>query len=517
MPQSGLLLVWLYLAIGNVCSAQSEIPQNGSVAAAPVGNSDSFFATQIAPILSKRCFECHGGEEEAGGWSLATVAGLFQAGDSGKVGVLRGDSHGSELVRRLRSEDEDLLMPSGGPPLAESEIRAIEQWIAAGAELGVDQVNREKIGAEARLVDLYVRRVPAAATPEVYPRGLGVVAMAIGEVPSADATQIVITGGYGELLVWKVGTGQLWQRVGGLGQHIAAIEIVGADCFVAHGVPGEVGAVTQFRIQALDEGELLELERVREICTSEDVPTSVAVAAVGQQVAVGFQDGAIEVFSLAEGTRLQRLVIHADGVTDLCWGNDGALLLTGSRDRTAKGIEIESMRTKGSYTQHERAVVGVLSTDAGPMTIDETGELRLWSNEGSGERASRGGYRGVAIPAATQRLAGEQGRAGDQWVLIATNNQIQRTQLTWEEVEDGRDDKGEIKRKRVPRWSKATPLEVERGDRITSLVVGQQGEVFAGTFAGRVYGWLDLRVGDGAGDVEAGAVEASRIWEAWPK
>jgi hypothetical protein len=412
----------------------------------------------------------------------------------------------------LRSEDEDLLMPSGGPPLAESEILAIEQWIAAGAELGVAQGSGERITEEARLVDLFVRRVPSAATPTVYPRGLAVVAMAIGAVPAAGDTQVVITGGYGELLVWRAGTGQLWQRVGGLGQHIAAIEIVGSDCFVAHGVPGEVGAVTQFRVQSLDEGGAFEFQRLREICTSEDVPTSLAVAAVNQQVAVGFQDGAIEVFSLAEGTRLQRLVVHADGVTDLCWGNEGTVLLTGSRDRTAKGIEIESMRTKGSYTQHERSVVGVLSTDAGPMTVDETGELRLWNNEGSGERASRGGYRGVSIPPVTQRIAEEKGRAGGQWILIATNNQIQRTQLTWEEVEDGQDDKGEVKRKRVPRWIKGAPMEVEQGDRITSLVVGQQGEVFAGTFAGRVYGWSDSMVGTG---VEV--VGNPQVWNAWPQ
>ena len=47
------------------------------------------FDAEIAPLLIKRCVECHQGNEPAGGLSLTTHEGLTTGGDSGAVVDLR--------------------------------------------------------------------------------------------------------------------------------------------------------------------------------------------------------------------------------------------------------------------------------------------------------------------------------------------------------------------------------------------------------------------------------------------
>ncbi|HYC84306.1 MAG TPA: PSD1 and planctomycete cytochrome C domain-containing protein, partial [Chryseosolibacter sp.] len=92
----------------------------------------------IRPILSDRCFKCHGpdaGQRKAG-LRLDTEQGLYQAlnDDPGKV-VVPGDPGHSALFNRISSADTAFVMP---PPasrlsLAPDEIALIKKWIAQGA------------------------------------------------------------------------------------------------------------------------------------------------------------------------------------------------------------------------------------------------------------------------------------------------------------------------------------------------------------------------------------------------
>ena len=88
------------------CVAQQPVaPQN------PPAAPD--FQTQIRPILSNRCFACHGPDEGTveSGLRLDSQTASRAPGDSGQVAVVPGDPANSELVRSIFSPEEDVRIP----------------------------------------------------------------------------------------------------------------------------------------------------------------------------------------------------------------------------------------------------------------------------------------------------------------------------------------------------------------------------------------------------------------------
>ena len=104
------------------------------VAAAPVD-----FAREIQPLLSDKCYHCHGPDELArkGKLRLDTREGAFRVKD-GHTAIVPGKAAESELIRRLRSHDPEELMP---PPdsrrsLTPEQISRFELWVNEGAKWG---------------------------------------------------------------------------------------------------------------------------------------------------------------------------------------------------------------------------------------------------------------------------------------------------------------------------------------------------------------------------------------------
>ncbi len=128
-PLRGAGLVWFGLLItlvGPVVKATDEVDP------APIE-----FATQVQPILADRCFACHGPDPEGrqAGLRLDTRDGAFGTTELGSVPIVPGDLEASDLVWRIRSEDDDLIMPppETGKPLSTDEIATLTRWIAQGA------------------------------------------------------------------------------------------------------------------------------------------------------------------------------------------------------------------------------------------------------------------------------------------------------------------------------------------------------------------------------------------------
>ena len=96
------------------------------------------FNYHVKPLLSDRCFVCHGPDEKArkGKLRLDTREGAFKALDDGMFVIKPGDAAHSEIVRRITSTDPDEMMP---PPksnlaLSAAEIALLKRWIEQGAE-----------------------------------------------------------------------------------------------------------------------------------------------------------------------------------------------------------------------------------------------------------------------------------------------------------------------------------------------------------------------------------------------
>ncbi|MBU1822845.1 MAG: DUF1553 domain-containing protein [Bacteroidetes bacterium] len=88
---------------------------------------------QVKPILNKNCMGCHGGVKKAGNVSFLFEEEMLKPGKSGRVPVVRGDAHASEMIRRILSDDSDERMPKNAAPLAEEDIATLRQWIDDGA------------------------------------------------------------------------------------------------------------------------------------------------------------------------------------------------------------------------------------------------------------------------------------------------------------------------------------------------------------------------------------------------
>jgi hypothetical protein len=90
------------------------------------------FEKEVAPILVKRCLECHNARDANGQLVLTTADRLARGGEGGEV-VLAGDPEASPLWQRVHSGE--MPPPRRGQaqtlPAAEQEI--LKRWIATGA------------------------------------------------------------------------------------------------------------------------------------------------------------------------------------------------------------------------------------------------------------------------------------------------------------------------------------------------------------------------------------------------
>ncbi|MCB9873763.1 MAG: DUF1553 domain-containing protein [Planctomycetaceae bacterium] len=90
------------------------------------------FDRDIRPILSDKCFHCHGPDEEHREADLR----LDLEGPAKESAIVPGKADESEVVRRIVSHDADEVMPppAAKKPLKPAEIDLIKRWVEQGAE-----------------------------------------------------------------------------------------------------------------------------------------------------------------------------------------------------------------------------------------------------------------------------------------------------------------------------------------------------------------------------------------------
>jgi len=118
-----LLLGVLGVAVGGPGSAQSEERVD--------------YRSQIRPILSEFCYECHGPDDakREGGLRLDLRESAF-VDLGGYQSIVPGDAEDSELYLRVSAEFAEERMPpyAAGTVLTSEQIALIRRWIEQGAE-----------------------------------------------------------------------------------------------------------------------------------------------------------------------------------------------------------------------------------------------------------------------------------------------------------------------------------------------------------------------------------------------
>ena len=119
-----------------ILAALSSLALASPAADAPPALLD--FNRDVRPILSDRCFGCHGPDAatQRAGLRLDTAEGAYALLRSGHRAIVPGDLDASEAAARLRSVDPDEMMPPPElkRPLNEREREILLRWIAQGAE-----------------------------------------------------------------------------------------------------------------------------------------------------------------------------------------------------------------------------------------------------------------------------------------------------------------------------------------------------------------------------------------------
>jgi uncharacterized protein DUF1553/uncharacterized protein DUF1549/cytochrome c len=95
------------------------------------------FQREVLPILSDRCFACHGPDAEARDSDLRFDQRASVFGDlGGYAAVVPSDTDASELVDRITARFEEDRMPpvDSNLSLSEAEIETLRRWIEEGAE-----------------------------------------------------------------------------------------------------------------------------------------------------------------------------------------------------------------------------------------------------------------------------------------------------------------------------------------------------------------------------------------------
>jgi len=96
------------------------------------------FNRDIRPILSGKCFTCHGPDEprRKAGLRLDNPESTFGVTKTGNRAVVPGNLEESELYQRIISDDDSERMPplKDGKPLTADEIARLKAWIEQGAD-----------------------------------------------------------------------------------------------------------------------------------------------------------------------------------------------------------------------------------------------------------------------------------------------------------------------------------------------------------------------------------------------
>lgn len=146
LKHAGLVAVlFLALIILKSCNQKEESTQQLADLTTASTQSDFIpdrvdFNLHVRPLLSDRCFACHGPDanKRESGYRLDTKEGAYEAlKDRPDIfGIVAGDSENSTVIKRIYSDDPNVVMP---PPasnltLTETEKKLLTKWIDQGAE-----------------------------------------------------------------------------------------------------------------------------------------------------------------------------------------------------------------------------------------------------------------------------------------------------------------------------------------------------------------------------------------------
>ena len=135
--RSSLIIALSYMILAS-CSGKIELPEEVKVEMSKI-SAPVDYTYDVKPILSDRCFACHGPDanQQKAGLRLDVAKVAYEKeGENGLKAIVPGKIASSELVYRILSTDPEVMMPSPSSHLTLNtrEKAILIKWIEEGAE-----------------------------------------------------------------------------------------------------------------------------------------------------------------------------------------------------------------------------------------------------------------------------------------------------------------------------------------------------------------------------------------------
>jgi len=130
------ILFWILLVI-SLTGCKKKLPEYVAISYSEL-SADVDFNIDVKPILSDKCYLCHGPDEgtRKAGMRFDTENGLYEKTLKGNFPVKPGNLNKSEVINRILSDDLDYKMPPTNSHLTLSpkEKAIIVKWVEQGAK-----------------------------------------------------------------------------------------------------------------------------------------------------------------------------------------------------------------------------------------------------------------------------------------------------------------------------------------------------------------------------------------------
>lgn len=287
------------------------------------GEPVSYFR-DIHPIFHVHCFGCHQPAKAGGLYVMTTMKGLHKGGESELAAVVPGKPEESYLIEQITPVDGEAAMPKEQKPLKEEQIALIRRWIAEGAK---DDTPERVQGA----VD--------ADHPPKYENAPVLTAIDF----SPDETLLAVSG-YHETLLFKADGSELVARLVGNSERIESLAFSpdGKLLAVTGGSPGRQGEVQVWDVatRQLKYSLTLTHDNIYGVSWSPD----------GSKIAFGCADNTLRAVEAETGKQILYQGAHSDWVLDTVFSVKADHLVSVSRDRSMKLVEVATQRFVDNIT-----------------------------------------------------------------------------------------------------------------------------------------------------------------------
>ncbi len=314
-----VLFVFLVLGFLRSGSLQAQGEKKKIEPAAP-----SFYR-DVRPLLVQNCQGCHQPAKAMGDCILTSYATLFAKGTSGEPGVVAGKPNQSKIIAQITAHDgKRPEMPKGRDPLTDFDVRLIQKWIAQGA--------KDDTPASARIVI-------DAEHPPIYTN-----APVITSLDFSPDGKILAVAGYHEVLLHKADGSGLLGRLVGMSERIESVAFSPDGKWLAAtgGDPSRFGEVQIWDVAKRS----LKLS----VPITYDTVFGASWSPDGTKVAFGCADNTLRVIDAQNGKQVLFQGAHGDWVLDTVFSVDGSHLVSVSRDRSMKLIEVATQRFVDNIT-----------------------------------------------------------------------------------------------------------------------------------------------------------------------